>query len=68
MGRLVRTEMVDGITGVAEMMQETWTNNEITTLLEGLNETKHEAWVTGELKNVRPPVTLPKFSWDKKDD
>ena len=38
MGRLVRTEMVDGITGVAEMMQETWTNNEIRTLLEGLNE------------------------------
>ena len=38
MGRLVRTEMVDGITGVTKMMQETWTNNKITTLLEGLNE------------------------------
>ena len=38
MGCMVRTEMVDGITGVTEMMQETWTNNEITTLLEGLNK------------------------------
>ena len=32
------------------------------------NQAKREAWVTGELKNGRPPVTLPKFSWDKKDD
>ena len=38
MGCMVRTEVVDGVTGVAKMMQETWTNNEITTLLEGLNK------------------------------
>ena len=38
MGCMVCTEMVDGITGVTKMMQETWTNNEITTLLEGLNK------------------------------
>ena len=38
MGCMVRTEVVDGVTGVTEMMQETWTNNEITTLLEGLNK------------------------------
>ena len=38
MGCMVRTKVVDGITGVTKMMQETWTNNEITTLLEGLNK------------------------------
>ena len=38
MGCMVRTQVVDGITGVTKMMQETWTNNEITTLLEGLNK------------------------------
>lgn len=29
------------------------------------NQAKREAWITGELKNARPPVTLPKFSWEK---
>ena len=29
------------------------------------NQAKHEANISGELKNVRPKVTLPKFSWDK---
>ena len=32
------------------------------------NQTKREASIRGELASVRPKVTLPKFSWDKKDD
>jgi len=32
------------------------------------NQAKREAGIRGELNNVRPKVTLPKFSWDKKDD
>ena len=32
------------------------------------NQERHEARMRGELSSVRPKVTLPKFSWDKKDD
>jgi len=32
------------------------------------NQAKREANIRGELTSVRPKVTLPKFSWDKKDD
>jgi len=29
------------------------------------NQAKREASIRGELGNVKPKVTLPKFSWDK---
>jgi hypothetical protein len=29
------------------------------------NQAKREASIRGELQNVKPKVTLPKFSWDK---
>jgi hypothetical protein len=32
------------------------------------NQAKREANIRGELASVKPKVTLPKFSWDKKDD
>jgi hypothetical protein len=32
------------------------------------NQAKREAYIRGELSSARPKVTLPKFSWDKKDD
>jgi len=32
------------------------------------NQAKREASIRGDLASVKPKVTLPKFSWDKKDD
>jgi len=32
------------------------------------NQAKREASIRGELASMKTKVTLPKFSWDKKDD
>ena len=31
-------------------------------------QAKREEGIRNELRNVKPKVSLPKFSWDKKDD